>query len=118
MSLTSDEPVGSDRRRPGRIVCERLDTSSGRVRDLSRTGAKLIVRSMFAPSNGDPRTLLFETAMGESVPFQSTVMWVRRVGLMQYEIGVQFDHLDELRKRQLAEIVSIYCKKTTITDAA
>ncbi len=113
-----DKDAAAERRRPGRIACERLRCGSGRVVDLSRTGAKLRIRSLFAPRKGEHRSLVFETVMGKSAPFPCVVMWVRRAGVGVYEVGAEFVELDDLRQRQLTEIAKVHAKRTVLRDVA
>lgn len=108
----------AERRRPGRIACERLRCGSGRVVDISKTGAKLQIHSLFAPKKGESRTLTFQTAMGESATYPCVVMWVKKTGIANYEVGAQFVGLSELQERQLFEIAKVHSKRTTLNDVA
>ena len=108
----------AERRRPGRIACERLRCGSGRVVDISKTGAKLQIHSLFAPKKGESRTLTFQTAMGESATYPCVLMWVKKTGFAGYEVGAQFVGLSELQERQLFEIAKVHSKRTTLKDVA
>lgn len=119
ISLNADTGNATDeRRRPGRIACERLRCGSGRVVDLSRTGAKLQIHSLFAPREGSHRSLTLQTVMGTSSPLPCTIMWVKQTGLMQFEIGAQFHELNPEQQRLLAEIAKIHSKRTVLNDVA
>lgn len=119
INLTSfNDKRDDERRRPGRIACERLRCGSGRVVDLSRTGAKLRIRSLFAPRVGEQRSLTFQTSMGPSAPFPCVIMWVKKAGVGTFEVGAQFGELDPLRARQLNEIAQVHGKRTVIREVA
>ena len=109
-----DEDLSSNRRRPGRIRCERLRCLGGRVLDLSVTGARLEIRAFRGPATGERREVVFETAFGLSSPFTVIVRWARRIGRFRHEIGVEFEGLDENRHRQLAEIARVHAGRTVL----
>lgn len=112
----TEDDVNSNRRRPGRLRCERLRCSGGFVADLSTTGAKLRLKSWSAPQEGTNRTLVFTAAFGETEPFPCVIQWVRKQGRFKYEVGVQFLDLDEKRKRILAEIARVHAGRTQLRD--
>jgi hypothetical protein len=116
----SEEGMASNRRRPGRIRCERLGCPGGRVLDLSRTGARLRIRAMSAPREGQKRLLVFSTAMGASLPYPSLVRWVKPLGMFSYEVGVQFEAMDEAHEVQLQEMSRVHSGRTVLgnMDAA
>ena len=109
-----EEIVDANRRRPGRVRCERLRCSHGEVVDLSVTGARLRLKGLFPPHKGYKREVVFETFMGPSLPFSCRVMWVKRVGLMRYEVGVEFVGLDDARHAQLTEMSRAHAGRTSI----
>ncbi|HZW11176.1 MAG TPA: PilZ domain-containing protein [Phycisphaerales bacterium] len=115
-----EEGAASNRRRPGRIRCERLGCPGGRVLDISRTGARLRIRAMSAPRDGQKRMLVFSTAMGPSLPYVCMVRWVKPVGMFAYEVGVQFEGLDAAREAQLQEMSRVHSGRTVLgnIDAA
>ncbi|VAX39349.1 hypothetical protein MNBD_PLANCTO03-134 [hydrothermal vent metagenome] len=108
----SEQECDANRRRPGRVVCEKLRCRSGRVVDLSVTGAKLSLRSWIAPRKGKRRTLSFQTLMGETDRFSCRVMWSRRCGLLRYEVGVEFVDITAQQKAQLTEIARVHTART------
>ncbi len=108
----SEQECDANRRRPGRVVCEKLRCRSGRVVDLSVTGAKLRLRSWFAPRKGKRRTLSFQTLMGETDRFSCRVMWSQRCGLLRYEVGVEFVDITAQQKAQLTEIARVHTART------
>mgnify|MGYP000270050056 CR=1 FL=1 len=109
-----EEIVDANRRRPGRIRCERLSCSHGEVVDLSVTGARLRLKGVFSPRKDRGRKVVFETFMGPSLPFSCRVMWIKRVGLMQYEVGVEFIDLDDARQAQLTEMSRAHAGRTSV----
>ncbi|MBK7405016.1 MAG: PilZ domain-containing protein [Phycisphaerales bacterium] len=109
-----DDEVAANRRRPGRVRCERLRCSNGTVLDLSRTGARIRVRSLFAPRAGQKRALVFQTVMGKSLPFPCRVVWVARRGALLHEVGVEFHGLTDSLQRQLVEIGRVHGQSTMI----
>ena len=109
-----EEELASNRRRPGRIRCERLRCLGGRVLDLSVTGARLEVRAFRGPLAGERRAVVFETAFGQSSPFTVIVRWARKVSRFRHELGVEFEGLDEPRLRQLTEIARVHAGRTVL----
>jgi len=109
-----EERDGGNRRRPGRVRCERLACHGGRVLDLSLTGARLHIRSWTPPREGQNRLLVFETAMGPSHPFPSVVRWVKPVGRRRFEVGVEFRGLDEVRCAELREMSRVHGGRTVL----
>lgn len=107
-----------ERRRPGRIVCDKLRCGSARVLDISKTGAKLELRGLFGPNIGDQRIITFDTAMGKSVEFTCKIMWVRRTGMSSHEVGAQFEGLTPDQQAQLTRIAHVHSKRTMLDDAA
>lgn len=113
-----EQKRGAEQRRPGRVACERLACAKGRVLDLSKTGAKLEIRSLSAPRKGQRRALTFKAAMGNSSPFSCQIAWVRRLSWLRYEIGVEFTDLDGIRLSQIAEIARVHAERTWLNKAA
>lgn len=111
-----EEDAETNRRRPGRVRCERLQCRGGRVLDLSMTGARLIVGSVTRPRRGQRRTVVFKAAMGESVAFPAVICWVRGRGFLRWEVGVQFERLDDLRLAQLKEMSRVHGGRTIVRD--
>lgn len=109
-----DDEVAANRRRPGRVTCERLRCSNGVVADLSRTGARLRVRTMFAPRRNQARALVFETVMGPSMTFPCRIIWVRGAGAFRYDVGVAFEGLTEQHEQQLIEIGRVHAGTTMV----
>jgi len=104
----------SEQRRPGRVPCERLSCQSGKVLDISRTGARLRIRSVRQPHKGEARQLVFNAVMGESSPFPCHIAWVRRVVWARYEVGVEFGELNETQREELAEIARVHGEREWI----
>ena len=111
---------GAEQRRPGRVPCERLSCESGKVLDLSRTGARLRVQAWRRPRKGEGRLLVFNTAMGRSNLFPCHIVWVRRIGWVRriiwarFEIGVEFGELTEALQRELTEIARVHSDREWI----
>jgi hypothetical protein len=115
--LSDPESVeGANRRRPGRMRCESLRCTSGRVMDLSLTGVRVRVRTLFRPSMGSKRQMVFQTAMGPSAPFRCHIQWVKRVGFLRYDLGLEFTDLDSVAKVQLAEMARVHGGRTILRD--
>jgi hypothetical protein len=106
----------ANKRRPGRMRCERLACGRGQVLDLSQTGARIRTRSWFGPRKGERRRLTFDTAMGKSVPFTCRVVWVRRLVWTRYELGLEFLDLSDIQRHQLAEMARVHAGRTTVRD--
>lgn len=106
----------ANKRRPGRMRCERLSCNNGLVLDLSQTGARLRLKSWVAPHRGEKRTLIFDTAMGKSAGFPCRVVWVRRIVWSRYELGVEFIGLTDEHQEQLKEIARVHGGRTVVRD--
>lgn len=104
----------AEHRRPGRVPCERLSCESGKVLDISRTGARLRIRAWRSPRKGEARHLVFNTAMGTSDPFPCHIAWVRRIVWARYEVGVEFCALTEALQRELTEIARVHADREWI----
>ena len=115
-----EEVAGTNRRRPGRMRCERLFCPGGRVLDISRTGARLQVRSLRPPREGQRRVLVFTTASGPSLPYGAVTRWVKPVGRFSFEVGIQFEGLDAARLEELQEMSRVHGGRTILgnIDAA
>jgi hypothetical protein len=108
----------ADKRRPGRVVCDRLGCRHGRVCDLSSTGARIEVRAIRSPTMGRPREIVFDTEMGESSPFICRVVWTKRVSLRRFQAGIEFLELTEPQRTELARIARVHAVQLAIGELA
>ena len=91
-----------NRRRAGRLQCQDLTCSLGRVLDLSSSGVRIRRR---LPPPKDLRMRLTITNPGVAcVPVVARVVRVEQRGFMHHEIALTFDDADEATKQALADL--------------
>lgn len=113
-NIASYDEDGVEGRRAGRVACEALQCDNGKVLDLSRTGARLRIRSWSSPRKGQKRGLVLQTCDGARVGFPCRVAWFRRVVWGVYEVGVEFVGLTPDQQSQLSTIATMHADRTWI----
>jgi len=113
-------PLAEDnRRRAGRVRCERLrctlvdgDGPEGTILDLSGTGARLQLRQKSPYKVGEPGIMIVQTMDGSVLAIGIKTVWCKKRGFRRHELGVTFgDQLPAIRAA-LASIV----KSSTVTN--
>lgn len=97
-----DELPADQRRRHGRVRCQDIGCSLGYVLDVSASGMRVQCGSK-PPAVGKEFTTTVEGLDG-GVVFRYIVVWTRRSGLMQYEVGIEFRELDPTTRQALARL--------------
>jgi hypothetical protein len=96
-------PTTTDKRRPGRIRSELLDSCIGQVVELSGHGMRLRGSSLSHLKPGDGIELAVGSVRGE-VTVQGWVRWTRRTGFFRREAGVEFANLTDRARRGLTAL--------------
>lgn len=109
----SDAPTNN--RRAGRVFCQDVTCSLGEIRDLSASGMRVRTRQKPPPLN-QPFTMTLESLDGPMV-IACEIVWVRRTGLFQREIGVTFRGLDDRTRMALARLAQASAYNETIRPA-
>ncbi|HBS29158.1 MAG TPA: hypothetical protein DEB06_06830 [Phycisphaerales bacterium] len=98
----------SNRRKSGRVRCELVGSSLGRVADLSAGGMRVLRRTRPVERPGE-RLLVTVRTLERTLTVAARVSWVDKQGLFRVEVGVEFIELTpELREAltQAARTVS------------
>lgn len=99
-------PVGvfdANGRQHGRVRCMAIRTSLGEVLDLSASGARLRRRRKLRSEPGSMVNLEIQGLDG-SIRVLARVVWVRKMGLFRYEVGVIFEDISQQVRRALTAI--------------
>lgn len=110
-----DPNAQSNSRRAGRVFCQDVRCTLGEIRDLSATGMRVRTR-LKPPPLGQPFTLTLESLDGPLV-VACELIWVRRTGFFQREVGVTFRGLDEKTRGALARLAQASAYNETIRPA-
>jgi len=112
---------GEDRRQHERVPTQDTTTEFGQVMDLSESGAKLYRKGSEGCAVDD--RLDFDIRQGEIVlDVQGVIVRVEELGFRRYEIGVQFEALNEqdrviIRLLQQPEIAEQACPLVFVAAA-
>src|SRR5690606_13746609 len=100
-SADADGPAPSSRRF-GRIRVSGANASLGRILDIPGGGMRILSRSM-APGPRRDATIPIQIDVGDEewLGLTARVAWVRRVGLLQREIGLEFVEIEDGVKKAL-----------------
>ncbi len=89
-------------RRHGRLRCQDVECSLGKVLDISRGGMRVrMIRKL--PAKVGAFTVRL-AAMGLEVYVTCTVRWTKPAGLLRHEAGLAFAPVDEKTARILTDI--------------
>jgi hypothetical protein len=107
-----EQPGDSNRRRAGRFMADRVQTSVGEILDISSTGMRVYSKFM-APT---PRKLVEVTIKGPDGHFKvvGQVVWVRSVGLLAREFGFEFYGLDPNAREAVGDLARAAANNTHI----
>lgn len=94
-SPSHDDAIPHDnRRRFGRINGRGLRTRLGEVADLSAGGMRVVCRAK-PPALDSVLHLELSHPEGDAmVPLKARIVWVRKVSLFRYEIGLNFEDVN------------------------
>ncbi len=84
------DPGHDQRRQYGRVGLDSVKSSLGRVLDLSAGGMRVGCHRAATTDTAVSFTL---HADDDSIALQGTIAWVRKLGFMRFEMGVQFTDL-------------------------
>jgi hypothetical protein len=90
-------------RQHGRVRCASIHTSLGEVLDLSASGARIRRRRKLRNDAGSMVNLEIQGLDG-SIRVLARVVWVRKLGLFRYEVGVIFEDINPQVRRALTAI--------------
>ena len=94
----------SEKRGSGRLRCSKVTCSLGAVCDLSASGARIACRKK--PTIDVGGTVTIELSIEEqSVSMPAKVIWIRVQEDCSFQLGLRFEDMDPLRKRQLIGVV-------------
>lgn len=91
----------ANQRRHGRVRCELTRSNLGKVLDVSASGAKIRRRGRGGLAKGQKVLFVIEGLDGP-IYVNSEVAWVKRRGLLAFEVGVRFEHVTAKAKKDLA----------------
>ncbi len=103
-------------RRHGRVRCQHLMCSLGRIVDLSASGLSARTRAKPLYKNGQP---IVVTVEGFEGPFDlpARVVWVRKVGFRNHEVGITFLAVSEQARAALIALGRAAASNETIGPA-
>ncbi|NUQ67697.1 MAG: PilZ domain-containing protein [Phycisphaerales bacterium] len=110
-----DPNAPTNSRRAGRVFCQDVTCSLGEIRDLSASGMRVRTRQKPPPLN-QPITLTLETLDGPMV-IGCEVVWARRTGFFQRELGVTFRGLNDRTRLALSRLAQASAYNETIRPA-
>ncbi len=84
----------ADKRRGGRLNCERLTCEWGDVDDLSAKGMCVLTRKLSGAAEGEEFDLTLR-GFGRELPVRVRICRIKPAGLFKREVGVQFLDPDE-----------------------
>lgn len=93
-SIPLNAPGAADAavRRNDRLRCHRLDCELGEVVDMSSSGMRVRMRGRRGLSEEDRFNVRIDASCGQlTVP--ARVVWLRRVGILSFEAGLEFHEL-------------------------
>lgn len=121
MRPAQTEPTPSSipplRKRAARLHCEDLRSNFGTVQNISLSGASVRARRLSAPRVGEQLRFRLE-GYGSRIQLLARVARFRRVGLLRYEIGVEFLHNDAATRETLSELVRCHSVRYAIVREA
>jgi hypothetical protein len=92
-------------RKLGRIRLHLVSSNLGHVENVSATGAQLMCRGFLAPvAVRDAISLVIEGLDGP-IRITARAIWVKRRGLLQHLVGVEFCEPDAAARRGLIDLV-------------
>lgn len=95
-----------ERRRHGRFRVRGVNTSVGKVLDISASGMRLQTRSCLAGRVGRTIRIVIEADCVPPFEVEARIVWGRKLGMFRHECGVCFERLDYAANQALATIVS------------
>ena len=118
--LMTEQPItdqagdaDSNRRESDRVNPYWLHCDPGYVLDISETGIRLLVKR---PLRGQMKLPIWTDDIGVHV--QTEVVWSRKIGFRQYEVGLRFIDLTELEVSQLRAIAMEHGEKLEQAESA
>ncbi len=105
----------SERRHHGRLRCSLLRCQLGTILDFSARGARIRCRRR-EPKVGE-MILLRIHCLELAVKAWVEVVWVQRLGLMRYELGVRFTEVNTQLGGKLNEIARIAVDRHLLAKA-
>jgi hypothetical protein len=97
------EAFDTNSRQHGRLRCMSIRTSLGEVLDLSASGARIRRRRKLRSEPGSMVNLEIQGLDGP-IRVLARVVWVRKVKLFRYEVGVIFEDISSPVRRALVAI--------------
>ncbi len=107
------ESNGHERRRYGRIRTHKLMTQFGEVLDLSASGLRATSHGWRKPKLGSIVDVKLQHRHEVAI-VQAQIVWVKRLGLRSYEVGMEFLEVDEGVKQQLMQLTRITLQSIAI----
>lgn len=106
------KPTATDpRRKHGRLACAMAHSTLGEVADVSAGGMR--VTSSIKLEKGQGVVVTVSTPAGP-MPVQCTVMWVKRVKLFWFSMGLRFENLNEQGKKVMREFARAAADKEVV----
>jgi hypothetical protein len=98
--------AGIERRRHGRVRCEGVACSLGRVVDVSASGAKVEMRGRPAFAQGELFTMTIHAEVTGPFALQARIVWTRKVGLFKHHAGLCFENVTPEARQGLMAIAA------------
>jgi len=102
-----------NRRRHGRVRCERLRVAKGEVVDLSQEGVRVVIRSWKPLTPGDEREVVFQVDGGE-LRVRAEIRWVGPRKRRVQEAGLHFLRLSDEAKVCIRDIAREFSSRHTM----
>jgi len=97
-----------ERRRHGRLRCERTACCVGQVVDLSASGMRVQRRGRPLMEVGDDLTIsVLHDGDDSAITLRARVVWIERSGFRKHIYGMEFAGLDDDQKRQLSSLARV-----------
>lgn len=99
-------------RRHGRLRCEAVTCSLGRVLDASASGMRVLCRGRLPVPMNEPFGMTIHAPEG---PFTviATAVWSKKVGFRRHEVGLVFGDLPPAARRSLTLLARAAAGNTT-----
>jgi hypothetical protein len=100
-------------RRHGRVRCQHIECSLGRVLNLSASGLNAACRGRPVYELGEP---IVVTIHGLEGPFEvpARVVWIRKIGFRRHEVGVTFLAVSDHARQSLTALGRAAASNETI----
>lgn len=107
----------ANNRRSGRFHCELLGSSLGPVLDLSSTGARVRCAHPWGVSDQELLSIKLLGPDNGLLTLQARVVWIKKVGWLAREVGLQFESLTPSLQAAIQELARTFSTRRVMMSS-